>query len=633
MKNGEPNLQENVIDEFLGQFLLESLSFDQVLHQVTNGLITAFKAVHASIWIPRWGDSSGNTNRPPLAMAFSTFSGKDIVQCSIETKSEKMGQIISGADSRVRRCFDSEKSRYYSSLDSDEGYPSVADAHPGCSQPAILLREDLPATWTHCIPVMSMHQDLFGQKKLKVIVTLDGKKGEMIDRITNQLERVLKLAGDQFEKALLKERDKIMPLVHENLTNVLANSDELVDKLGRSIAELLGFEQCCIGHYDRIADSYSITSQLEDRLDFHTKYQRINPDKMTPLQQASKGKVVVREAWRGDEWQEGILALDRHPNKKRDPQVLAVPILLARADNGDKPAGVLRVRDKKAVMGVAGNTPIRTPINLSDAMRAIRAASVIAPVVNAVTEQEFRESSLRRIRHNQRTPARMIRDESQFFRYKLEEIRNLTDSEGKLLRGQLVIALGDMETLAELILLLSDLSRVTVEGTGDIELRFQESSILGKVVAPICKMLSRHAAKEGLSGNKPVFYLSDTFNESSSAKPITLSFDANLVRVAFYLIVENAIKYADKETKVKIYLSSDPLNYYLNVENIGLEINEEELELIFQPYYRSAAAKYKAFTGVGIGLSYARNIMRAHGGDVLVLSRRNPVVVSLVFSK
>jgi signal transduction histidine kinase len=53
----------------------------------------------------------------------------------------------------------------------------------------------------------------------------------------------------------------------------------------------------------------------------------------------------------------------------------------------------------------------------------------------------------------------------------------------------------------------------------------------------------------------------------------------------------------------------------LSVEDHGIGVAEDEREKIFEPFYRSPRAG-AATKGFGLGLALARQIARAHGGEV-----------------
>ncbi|WP_338150991.1 ATP-binding protein [Neoroseomonas soli] len=59
----------------------------------------------------------------------------------------------------------------------------------------------------------------------------------------------------------------------------------------------------------------------------------------------------------------------------------------------------------------------------------------------------------------------------------------------------------------------------------------------------------------------------------------------------------------------------------LNVEDDGPGIPEGELEAVFAPFRRLEASRNRETGGTGLGLTIARNILRAHGGDVVLRNR------------
>jgi signal transduction histidine kinase len=61
----------------------------------------------------------------------------------------------------------------------------------------------------------------------------------------------------------------------------------------------------------------------------------------------------------------------------------------------------------------------------------------------------------------------------------------------------------------------------------------------------------------------------------------------------------------------------------LLVEDDGPGIPPGELEAVFQPFHRLEGSRNRETGGVGLGLPIARNILRAHGGDVVLRNRTN----------
>ena len=57
------------------------------------------------------------------------------------------------------------------------------------------------------------------------------------------------------------------------------------------------------------------------------------------------------------------------------------------------------------------------------------------------------------------------------------------------------------------------------------------------------------------------------------------------------------------------------------VEDDGPGVRPQDLERLFEPFQRGEPSRNRETGGVGLGLPIARNILRAHGGDVLLANR------------
>jgi signal transduction histidine kinase len=83
-------------------------------------------------------------------------------------------------------------------------------------------------------------------------------------------------------------------------------------------------------------------------------------------------------------------------------------------------------------------------------------------------------------------------------------------------------------------------------------------------------------------------------------------------------LVDNAIRYGGHAT-VKVEDAADRLT--IRVLDDGPGIPEQELERAFEPFFRAEASRSRDTGGTGLGLGIARNIARAHGGDLVLRNR------------
>jgi heavy metal sensor kinase len=92
---------------------------------------------------------------------------------------------------------------------------------------------------------------------------------------------------------------------------------------------------------------------------------------------------------------------------------------------------------------------------------------------------------------------------------------------------------------------------------------------------------------------------------------------AHLMRL-LYNLADNGIKYTDPGGRVTLSLQRRRNLAALEVSDTGRGISTEDRERIFQPFFRAPESLPER--GVGLGLSIARSIAVAHGGEVLVTS-------------
>ncbi|MBS0640707.1 MAG: HAMP domain-containing protein [Proteobacteria bacterium] len=96
------------------------------------------------------------------------------------------------------------------------------------------------------------------------------------------------------------------------------------------------------------------------------------------------------------------------------------------------------------------------------------------------------------------------------------------------------------------------------------------------------------------------------------ARPLSL-------KRAIVNLITNAIHYGGSAA-VRLSVP-DPGAVLVEVEDDGPGIPPAELDRVFEPFHRGEPSRSRETGGVGLGLPIARNIIRAHGGDVALANR------------
>ena len=191
------------------------------------------------------------------------------------------------------------------------------------------------------------------------------------------------------------------------------------------------------------------------------------------------------------------------------------------------------------------------------------------------------------------------------------------------------LCLGDLEKLEYLYLLyltenILNKSKIVyhdVEGLYHVTMRFGgeykeqplefECTNIVEIIEETIAMYQIDAFLKGIAIEMPQKKISDI---EVAQEPI---------KSMFSYIVENAVKYSFKrEGYIHIELRDKGNNIQIDVENYGIGIPFEEIEgdKIFKYGFRGKFSRYQRMRGSGIGLSEAKRIVEAHGGNIRVIS-------------
>ena len=99
-----------------------------------------------------------------------------------------------------------------------------------------------------------------------------------------------------------------------------------------------------------------------------------------------------------------------------------------------------------------------------------------------------------------------------------------------------------------------------------------------------------------------------------------LTADGAALTQAINNLIDNAIKYSGETMKANVYASAEVNDLVIAVEDFGLGIKSEEVDKIFDRFYRGGDELTRTVKGSGLGLTLVKQIVESHKGTVSVKS-------------
>jgi signal transduction histidine kinase len=100
--------------------------------------------------------------------------------------------------------------------------------------------------------------------------------------------------------------------------------------------------------------------------------------------------------------------------------------------------------------------------------------------------------------------------------------------------------------------------------------------------------------------------------------PLVLRAQPTALKRAFANLIGNAVRHGGN---ARVTLADNDDAVGVTIEDDGPGIPDDQLERVFQPFYRLDRSRSRATGGAGLGLAVARTVVRAHGGDIRLANR------------
>ncbi len=254
-------------------------------------------------------------------------------------------------------------------------------------------------------------------------------------------------------------------------------------------------------------------------------------------------------------------------------------------------------RASKAVVNIADGRDVEpiTPEGPVEIQQLSKAVTVLDERLHAL--ESIRKRSLANIVHELGRPLGAMRAAVHVLRQGAGDDPEMRE---ELLGG----IEGEIERMEPL---LNDLAQLHGQVEGVIILHRQEIQ-LSEWLPPLLLPWRAAAVDKGL----------DWQTEIPTRFP-TIQADSDRLAQVIGNILSNAIKFTPEPGQVRVSAGSSEQDVWIQVNDTGPGIQPEEQERIFEPFYRSQQQR-RFPQGLGVGLTLARDLMRAHGGDIELLS-------------
>ncbi len=136
-------------------------------------------------------------------------------------------------------------------------------------------------------------------------------------------------------------------------------------------------------------------------------------------------------------------------------------------------------------------------------------------------------------------------------------------------------------------------------------LKMSEGDLAGDVRSIAASMESR-------------FQTADVDLKLETLEPCPIKRDGAAMNLVIHSLLDNAVKFCQRGDRVSVSLTKESQEAVLRVKDTGAGINEDDLPLIFDRFYRGSSAPHVG--GTGLGLFLARELAAAHGGEVHAVS-------------
>lgn len=117
----------------------------------------------------------------------------------------------------------------------------------------------------------------------------------------------------------------------------------------------------------------------------------------------------------------------------------------------------------------------------------------------------------------------------------------------------------------------------------------------------------------------------------SATKHCIILADSQLLASAISNVLNNAVKYSPNNSEINIQLIQTTQQIVVTISDTGSGVPPQDIEHLFEPFYRVASARDRKTGGTGLGLAIAKQALQAHKGSIIAKNNK-PIGLTVIIS-
>lgn len=177
------------------------------------------------------------------------------------------------------------------------------------------------------------------------------------------------------------------------------------------------------------------------------------------------------------------------------------------------------------------------------------------------------------------------------------------------------------EKCSRLTRLINDLFHYSAFSSQQVQFNPQKiniSELISQIVDEYSTELNNHQITLNMDISNPTLY--------------TMA-DGELLARVFDNLLTNAIKYNENEKMINIKVEDDNNTITVQISNPSKELSREELDHIFEKFYRTDTSRSSKTGGTGLGLAISKSVIEMHKGEIFATYKNNFLNLIIVLKK